>query len=102
MILEKLTENYAVSEHKKSTLIEIWVDWEPYVDGGARQALQGYIEGKDLIIRENPAVGEPLSQRRLVGLMPDLLRRLENGFEWVTCAPSGVISRRKILPFRLS
>lgn len=78
--------------------IEVWLDWEPEIDGDYDLPISAWREGHDLMIQpQDPA--HPWPARR-VELDPEEWTKLEAGGVWCLFGATGELSRRdfRLLP----
>jgi hypothetical protein len=98
MIDEALSTDFLVIQHAPADPVELWLDWEPAVDGDPELRLQAWRDGDDLLVHaQDESSQRPV--RRLTDLDFEVWRGLDRDGVWVLCGPSGVLSRR---PFSVS
>jgi len=96
--MSELLSDFAISRQEGSSILEVWVEWVPAIDGGVYQPVSARREGADLVVwvNESTDAGHPRTVRRLTGLNEEVLAGLAGGVDWIVCGPSGALSRRRL------
>jgi hypothetical protein len=87
--------NFFVIQDKPGDVAEVWLDWEPAIDGEPGLDLKAWRDGEDLLIQaQGDSSVRPV--RRFAGLNLETWDGLTKGGVLVICGPSGVLSKRVI------